>query len=57
MDEVYRQGVPLVVTRRGKPIVRVVPFRGEKKAKDLLGAIVHEADDIFSTGEKWEADK
>jgi prevent-host-death family protein len=56
MDEVSRHGVPITITRRGKPLVRVVPARDEKESRSLLGTIVHE-DDIFSTGESWEADR
>ncbi len=56
MDEVHEGGTPIVVTKRGKPIVQVIPFRPEKPARSLVGTIVHEADDIFSTGETWEAE-
>jgi prevent-host-death family protein len=56
MDEVFRHGVPITITKRGKPLVRVVPARDEKQSRSLLGTIVHE-DEIFTTGESWEADR
>lgn len=55
MDEVHRHGIPLVVTKRGKPLVRIVPERGAASPTSLLGTIVHEDVDITSTGESWEA--
>lgn len=56
MDEVRANGVPITVTKRGKPIVRVVPVSEHEGRASLIGTIVYEADDIFSTGESWEAD-
>ena len=55
MDEVSRHGIPITVTKRGKPLVRVIPVPAPQGPRTLLGAIVHEDDDIFSTGESWEA--
>ncbi len=57
MDEVSKHGIPITVTKRGKPLVRVVPAHGETKAPSLLGTIVHEDPNIFSTGERWGADR
>ena len=56
MEEVHKHGIPLTVTKRGKPLVQVVPVREEGLSKGLLGTIIYEADDILSTGETWEAD-
>jgi prevent-host-death family protein len=55
MDEVQETGIPLVVTKRGKPVIRVVPIRAadnEKKA-DIFGRlkgiveIVGDPDDLI----------
>lgn len=56
MDTVSKTGVAITVTKRGKPLVRVVPIADASAARSLRGAIVHEADDIFSTGEVWDAE-
>ena len=56
MDEVQKEGIPLVVTKRGKPVVEVVPAPRVEKPRRLLGTVLYEAPDIFSTGEKWEAE-
>lgn len=56
MDDVREHGVAITVTKRGKPLVRVVPIADEPAQDSLLGSIVSEAEDIFSTGESWDAD-
>lgn len=57
IDEVFKHGVPITVTKRGKPVVRIVPVRDRSKTRALLATVVHEDADIFSTGESWEADR
>jgi prevent-host-death family protein len=56
MEEVYRNGIPITVTKRGRPIVQVVPVLPDAGPIGLRGTVVHEDDDIFSTDEIWEAD-
>ena len=56
MDEVNRQGIAVTVTKRGKPLVRVVPVHGDQARESLRGTIVHEDEDLYSTGETWDAD-
>ena len=56
MDEVSRDGVPITVTKRGKPLVRIVPVRDTTTTRSLRGTIVHEDEDIYSTGEDFDAD-
>lgn len=57
MDQVHKEGIPITVTKRGKPVVRIVPIRGEGKRLTLRGTLAYEAKDIFATGETWEADR
>lgn len=57
MEEVSRQGIPITVTKRGKPLVRILPVREAKEPDSLRGTIVHEDDDVFSTGESWTAEE
>lgn len=55
LEEVHRHGIPIVVTKRGKPLVQVIPVCEAKTCKDLLRTVIHEEEDIFATGERWEA--
>lgn len=54
LDEVARLGGILVVTKRGKPVARVLPFRGGKPAK-LTGSVLWEKDIVSPVGASWEA--
>lgn len=58
MDQVARSGQPLIVTRRGKPLVRVLPA-GDRPAEDdyaLHGTITLEKDIVSPIAEAdWEA--
>ena len=47
----------LVVTKRGKPVARVVPY-GHEDA-DLIGSLRHKIEvkgDVFTTGVRWDAE-
>ncbi len=58
LDRVARTKVPIVVTKRGTPVARVVPI-DEPDRKPLRGSVTFATDDeseLFSTGEAWEAD-
>ena len=50
-------GDGLVVTKRGKPVARVLPY-GQSEA-DLIGSLRHKVTirgDIYTTGIRWDAD-
>jgi|HubBroStandDraft_1064217.scaffolds.fasta_scaffold05299_10 prevent-host-death family protein len=59
LDEVHQRRIQLVITKRGKPVARLVPLAEElpdifgrmKGTGEILGDIVS------STGEIWNADK
>lgn len=59
MDEVERSGVPLTVTKRGRPVVRVIPVDEQKPR--LFGAgkglVIYMGDVISPTGEPWDAER
>lgn len=59
MDEVQNTGDEIVITKHGKPISKLVPYR--IMATTLLGLhkdkITSLDKEIFSTGESWEAER
>ena len=59
MDEVQKTGEEIVITKNGKPVSKLVPYR--VKAPTLLGLhkdkISSLDNEIFSSGETWEADQ
>ena len=57
LDEVEQQRSEIVITKRGRPVARLVPI-GES-APAIFGRLKGTGriiGDIFSTGESWEAD-
>ncbi len=54
LDTLESEG--LVVTKRGKPVARVLPY--ESRDADLIGSLKHKLKvkgDVFSTGLRWDA--
>ena len=62
MDEVKETGVPLVITKRGKPVVKLVPATPEAKPFRSLygrtrGSMKILGDIISPLPNEWEADQ
>ena len=59
MDEVAESGEPLVITKNGRPVSRLVPYR--ERVSSLWGLHrdrVEIGDDLIApTGEGWEANR
>jgi prevent-host-death family protein len=59
LDQVAQTRVPILVTKRGKPVARVVPLPPESGSGSTLGSvrlIAKRDDDYFSTGETWDTE-
>lgn len=54
LDDVAETGRPVVVTKRGRPVARVVPI--EDHVPDLRGSVLAETDIVAPTGEAWGAE-
>ena len=57
LDEVAATRRPVVITKRGRPVAKLVPIAAPSRGKTLAGSIVSESGDPFSTGEGWDADR
>jgi prevent-host-death family protein len=55
LDEVAETRTPVMITKRGRPIAKLVPVTEPTVKKGLVGSILKESGDPFSTGEKWNA--
>ncbi len=54
LDQLEPEG--LIVTKRGKPVARVIPYSGNDS--DLIGSLSQKITirgDIFTTGVRWDA--
>lgn len=56
LDDVARTRTPVTITKRGRPVARLVPCIEAPRKANLAGSILKEFGDPFSTGEKWDAD-
>jgi prevent-host-death family protein len=56
VDDLPRDGV--VITRHGTPIARLTPVATATAALmgSLKGIVTDPGDDLFSTGERWDAE-
>lgn len=58
MDEVAETRQPLVITKHGKPVARLVPVEAETSLFGALkGSVVREDDIISPTDADWDADR
>ncbi|MFN3075764.1 MAG: type II toxin-antitoxin system Phd/YefM family antitoxin [Alphaproteobacteria bacterium] len=60
LDEVSKTREPMTVTKRGKPVARIVPIPVESGSRYGIakGTISYaEDDDLLSTGEAWDVDQ
>ena len=57
LDEVAQSHNPIVVTKHGKPVAKIVPVEDQtdNKIKPLRGSVVYMGDVISKVDEKWEA--
>lgn len=56
LDDVARNRTPVLITKRGRPVAKLVPVAGPGRQRSLAGSIVRETGDLFATGVKWDAD-
>ena len=56
LDEVARTKSTVVITKRGRPVAKLVPVGPSIAPRGLAGSVLHEKGDPFSTGERWDAD-
>ena len=57
LDEVAETGMPLIITKRGKPLVKLVPYSAVKPP-NLLGSVHYEreADLLAPADASWDAE-
>ncbi len=56
LDRVAERGEVLVVTKRGKPVAKVVPI-GKRTSRSLRGSVRYHGDIVAPLGEKWDAER
>lgn len=57
LDDVARTRSAVVITKRGRPVAKLVPVGVPARAsRGLKGSVLRETGDPFGTGESWDAD-
>lgn len=56
LDEVAATKTVVVITKRGRPVAKLVPCGPAPAQRSLAGSVLKESGDPFSTGERWDAD-
>jgi antitoxin (DNA-binding transcriptional repressor) of toxin-antitoxin stability system len=56
LDDVAATRSSVVITKRGRPVARLVPYTSPAKKRGLSGSVLKEVGDPFGTDEEWEAD-
>ena len=55
LDDVATTKTSVVITKRGRPVARLVPYIEPVRKKSLAGSVLKEVGDPFGTGERWDA--
>lgn len=56
LDDVAATKRTVVITKRGRPLAKLVPYLQPTKKNSLAGSVLKETGDPFGTGEPWDAD-
>jgi prevent-host-death family protein len=57
LDDVASTRTTVVITKRGRPLAKLVPYiQPAKRRTGLGGSVLKESGDPFGTAEAWEAD-
>ena len=56
LDEVGESGAELTVTKRGRPVARVVPVEDGASLEGSVKLLVDEAELLAPLGDEWDAD-
>ncbi len=60
IDHVNRTHQVITITKRGRPVARLVPLEAEKPRRlfgHFAGHVVEEGDIVSPTGDAWEAER
>ena len=56
LDDVAQTKTPVLITKRGRPVAKLVPYLKPAAHRSLAGSILREVGDPFRTAENWDAD-
>ena len=54
LDDVAENRTSVVITKRGRPVAKLIPVAAAQQQRSLSGSVLAEEGDPFSTGESWD---
>jgi len=57
LDRVAETGMPIVVTKRGRPVARIVPIESPGGLRGSLHVLTEDEAELYSTGATWDAEQ
>lgn len=57
LDDVARTKAPVLITKRGRPVAKLVAAESPVSRRSLAGSVLREQGNPFRTGEQWNADR
>ena len=57
LDRVAATGEELVVTKRGRPVARVLPLEQDREGRSLLGSVDERGDITTPIDDAWDASR
>ena len=56
LDEVAQRREELIITKRGRPVAKLVPMRPDRALfGSMAGSVTHQGDLVAPIGDQWEA--
>lgn len=56
LDDVAERHHEYIVTKRGRPVARLVPIEATPSIERSVTVLTTDDDELFSTGERWNLD-
>jgi len=53
LNEVEANRTPVIITKRGRPVAKLVPYVRSAATVSLANSVVRETGDPYGTGETW----
>lgn len=56
LDDIAATWTSVVITKRGRPVAKLVPYLDRPRKPGLAGSVLRESGDPFRTGQPWNGD-
>jgi prevent-host-death family protein len=57
LDDVETNKTAVVITKRGRPVAKLVPYLQQSTTTSLAASVIRELGDPYGTGESWDSSR